>query len=133
MEIHHKVAGVILRDRKFLMVRKYDEPHFIMPGGRMKPGEEPLECLTRELKEELGVELMSLKKFDTYEAPHFRDKNKLIRMETYRVTVCGNPNPQAEINEMQWVDSHYAERGLKLASIDQDFLVPALREKGYID
>lgn len=40
MEIHHKIAGIILKDRKLLMVRKYDEPHYyIMPGGKRKSQE----------------------------------------------------------------------------------------------
>ena len=39
MEIHHKIAGVIIINRKLLMVRKYNEPNFIMPGGRIKEKE----------------------------------------------------------------------------------------------
>ena len=91
MEIHHKIAGIIIKNKKLLMVRKYDEPHFIMPGGKMKDKETKEQTLKRELKEELNVELKSMKKFKTWEAKHFKDKNKIVKMETYFVEILGEP------------------------------------------
>jgi len=133
MEIHYKIAGIIIRDRKLLMCRKYDEPHFIMPGGRVKEGESLEETLRRELKEELNVKLKSMKPFKTWEAPHFRDKDKTVKMETYFVEIKGEPRATNEINEIEWIDSHYKDRGLKIASIDEDYLVPELKKMDLID
>lgn len=133
VEIHHKIAGILLKDKKFLMVRKYDEPHFIMPGGRVEEEETEEETLKRELKEELNVELKSMKFFKTYETKHFRDKNKTVIMETYFVEVEGTPEKTSEINEVIWIDSSYKEKGIKIASIDEDFLVPDLKQKDLID
>jgi len=127
MEIHHKIAGIIIRDRKLLMCRKYDEPHFIMPGGKILDGEKPEKTLRRELKEELGIELKSMKLFKTYEAPHFKDKDKIVRMELYFVGISGEPKASSEINEIKWIDSSYKGKGIKLASINQDFLIPELK------
>lgn len=133
MEIHHKIAGVIIKDKKFLMVRKYDEPHFIMPGGKKLENETPEQTLKRELKEELNVELVSMNLINTWDAPHFRDKDKLVRMEIYLIEIKGEPTPSSEINEMQWIDSSYGEKRIKIASIDEDYLVPELKQKGLID
>jgi 8-oxo-dGTP pyrophosphatase MutT (NUDIX family) len=133
METHHKIAGIIIKDKKLLMCRKYDEPHFIMPGGKVEEGESKEDTLKRELKEELGVELKSMKFFKTWEAPHFRDKDKIVRMETYFVEIGGEPGQTAEIDEIAWIDSRYKDKDLKIASIDEDYLVPELKERGLID
>ena len=113
MEIHNKVAGIIIKDKKLLMCRKYDEPHFIMPGGKVEEGETAEETLRRELKEELSVELKSVKTFKTWEAPHFRDKNKIVKMATYFVEIDGEPKKTTEVDEIAWIDSNYKDKGLK--------------------
>jgi len=133
MEIHHKIAGVIIRNKKLLMVRKYNEPHFIMPGGRVKEKESKEQTLRRELKEELNVNLISMKFFATNEAVHFQDKNKIVKMEIYFVEVEGESQPTSEINEIKWVDSNYKKQGIQLASINEDFTIPELKKRGLID
>lgn len=132
-EIHNKIAGIIIKNKKLLMCRKYDELHFIMPGGRVKEGEKPEDALKRELKEELNVELKSAEYFKTWEAQHFQDKNKIVKMATYFVKIKGIPKATAEINEIAWIDSSYKEKGLKLASINEDFLIPELNKINLID
>jgi ADP-ribose pyrophosphatase YjhB (NUDIX family) len=133
MEIHNKVAGIIIKDKKLLMCRKYDEPHFIMPGGKVKEDETPEDTLKRELKEELNVGVKSSKAFKTWEAPHFRDKDKVVKMATYFVEIEEEPKATDEINEIAWIDSNYKDKGLKIASIDEDYLVPELKRMGLID
>lgn len=133
MEIHHKVAGVIIQNRKLLMVRRYDEEHFIIPGGRMEKGETPRQTLERELREELNVGLETTRFLGVYEAPHFRDKNKLVRMETYLAEISGTPAPSNEIKEIIWIDSSYKMHAIKIASIDEDDVVPELKKRGLID
>ncbi len=133
MEIHHKIAGIIIENKKLLMCKKYNEPHFIMPGGRVKEGETPEQTLKRELKEELDVNLVSMKPFKTWEAPHFQDKNKIVKMETYFVKISGKPKATSEINEIKWIDSNYKQEGIKVASINEDYLIPELKKLKLID
>jgi 8-oxo-dGTP pyrophosphatase MutT (NUDIX family) len=133
MEIHHKIAGIIIKNKKLLMVRKYNEPHFIMPGGRVLEGETKEQTLARELKEELNVELVSMKLFKTWEAPHFKDKNKIVKMETFLVEIKGNPKASSEINEIKWIDSNYNQEDIKVASINEDYLIPELKKLKLID
>ncbi len=52
-------AGLIERDGRVLIGRRrVDQRHPLkweFPGGKAEPGEGPLDCLRRELEEELGV------------------------------------------------------------------------------
>jgi 8-oxo-dGTP diphosphatase len=54
------VAGILARDGKTLICRRRaDQPHPLkweFPGGKVEPGESPGQALTRELREELGIE-----------------------------------------------------------------------------
>ena len=133
MKVHHKIAGVIIRNKKLLMVRKYNEPHFIMPGGKVINGETKEQTLKRELKEELNVNLASIRFFAVKEAKHFKDKNKIVKMEMYFAEIKGAPEASSEINEIAWIDSSYKQKGIKLASINEDFTISELKKRGLID
>lgn len=133
MKIHNKIAGIIIKDKELLMCKKYNEPHFIMPGGRVEDNENDQETLKRELKEELNINLISAKEFKTWEAPHFKDKNKIIKMKTFFVEIDGEPQATGEVDEIKWIDTSYKQQGLKVASIDEDYLIPELNEMRLIN
>ena len=49
--------AVIVHEGKLLVVRhSYDTTRSVLPGGHIDFGENPEECLRREMVEELGVE-----------------------------------------------------------------------------
>jgi mutator protein MutT len=56
------VAGVILKEGKFFLVRrplhKRDGGLWEFPGGKVEAGEDLFDSLKRELKEELGLEVI---------------------------------------------------------------------------
>lgn len=50
-----KVRGVIIHDRKLLIVKHIGTGFMALPGGHLKYREDIISCLKRELIEELGV------------------------------------------------------------------------------
>ena len=60
---------------KYLFVLRDDKPNIPNPncwsliGGGVEEGEEPIEALKREAKEEIGVKLYDIKKIGTLEVP----------------------------------------------------------------
>jgi len=63
-EVHFegKIAqkAIIVRENKVLLVRdpRMDEVIWEIPGGRMNIDEEPREAVAREIREELGIEIV---------------------------------------------------------------------------
>src|SRR5215831_19354860 len=54
-------AALVFRGGKLLITQRYAEAHlgglWEFPGGKREPGESFEECLSRELREELGIEV----------------------------------------------------------------------------
>lgn len=107
----NKVGLLILRGDRILLCRKNrDTSKLILPGGRVEPGESDLECLARELREELGdVALAQVEHLGTYEDRASLDDPtvvKTLRIILYRGELTGEPAPSAEITELVWFGPH---------------------------
>ena len=51
-----RCRAIIVHEGKLLVMKHRSEtPHFVLPGGHMDQGEDVLECITREIFEELGI------------------------------------------------------------------------------
>ena len=126
----HKIGAIILKDKSILVGKKKDT--FIIPGDRIEKGETEVECLSRELMEEFGVNLISQEHFGTYEHDAALDPGMKIKMEVYLVDVEGEPKASGEITEARYVNSK-TKQGLKLGSIVEEFVIPDLVRKGLLD
>lgn len=96
------VAGLLIREGLVLSVsRKDDHEDLSLPGGKVEPGESPEAALVRELREETGVEALSIEPL--FEGPDVVKGREPLPCRTYLVlSYLGDPTPQ-EGASVQWV------------------------------
>ena len=100
-----KVGLIYIRDRKVLMTRTKGHTTPLQPGGKRDGDETDLQCLSREIKEELGCELdvNSAQLFGVYYAQALnKPDGAMIRMPMYFANLLGEPQANAEIEEIVW-------------------------------
>jgi len=124
------VVAALIRDNdgRVLLVRKRGTAAFMQPGGKRDAGESDVAALAREIVEELGCRVrensaLALGVFDCVAAnePGFQ-----VRAAVYAVDVEGVIKPQAEIDEMVWVDPK-ALPDLHFAPLTRDHVLPLAR------
>jgi 8-oxo-dGTP diphosphatase len=129
-----KVALALFKDKKIIMLRNSDiNGVFYFAGGTVEPGETDIECLTREIREELQVEVQedSLVFLNEFEAPAHGRENTIVNIRMYTGTVIGTPHIDQEIAELTYFDSSVDPKYLSVIAIEQAF--PWLKEHGYIN
>lgn len=103
----NKVGLLITRDNTFLVCRKNNyTSKLIMPGGQIEPGETLIECLEREVQEELGdVRLSNISEVGEYLDVAASDDptiHKTVSIKLYSADLEGVPTPCSEITELIW-------------------------------
>ena len=93
----HKVALLVVRDGALLLCRKRGSETWILPGGKLEPGETQEQCLAREIQEELncGCEAEYLKTIDD-----LTTNGTPIRIDLYRGALTGEAVASGEIEEL---------------------------------
>jgi 8-oxo-dGTP diphosphatase len=113
------VAWVHAVDGKMLAVRARGRDLLYLPGGKREPGEDDLAAVSREVREELGVELTaaSLRPLGVVEAPaHDQPDGVRVRMVCFTGDHIGPFAPSGEVDECVLVGPD-----------DRDLLAPATR------
>ena len=100
------VGAAILRDGRVLAARRTTPPaaagRWELPGGKVEPGETPAAALVREVKEELGCEVVV-----TGWLPGSTDIGGTHELSVATATlVDGSPDPDpVEHDAMRWLDA----------------------------
>src|SRR3990172_12417866 len=134
MNIIRKVALAVFKDKKMLQVRtSQQEKVFYTLGGKIEAGESDVECLKREVKEEIGCDLEegSLKFLKEFEDIAHGKKDTLLNVRMYEGKLKGEPKPSSEVVEIGWFDSKSNTENL--SSIAQRTIFLWLKEQGYIN
>ncbi|MFD6389562.1 NUDIX hydrolase [Nocardia sp. NPDC055029] len=99
-----------VRDRRLIQTRPEGKDVFYMAGGKIDPGETPLEALHREIEEELGVGLSGVAELGIFEAEAFgHGKNTGLHMTCFLADFTGEPHATGEIAEFRYFTvSEYA-------------------------
>jgi 8-oxo-dGTP diphosphatase len=121
-------AAVVERDR-LLLVRKRGTSTFMLPGGKLEPGESDRECLLREIKEELGAAPHGeFEHLGTFEADAANEPDHRVVARVYRLYLTNDPGTSGEIEELAWYDLRQPAAHLTLAPLVSKFVIPRLRE-----
>jgi mutator protein MutT len=97
------VAAVIERDGRILICQRKGGRHagkWEFPGGKIESGETPPEALTRELREELGIEAQIGEEMSQYETRY--GKGPVLRLRFYHVTTFAGEPQNLQFEDMVW-------------------------------
>ena len=123
MADYDKIGLLVIRDGRMLLCRKkLGTQLLILPGGCLETGETAMECLGREIKEELGdVSISEVEFVGSYVdlAATTSGPPKTVSIELYAGTLMGKPTACSEIAELIWF----------APSDDKAALSPSLRNK----
>ncbi|MFE4000504.1 NUDIX domain-containing protein [Nocardioides sp. YIM B13467] len=124
------VAAVVFRDRdgRMLTVRKNGTAKFMLPGGKLEPGESAAEAAVREVAEELGVRLRveDLALLGEFEADAANEPGHLVRSTVFTWAGGVAPDAAAEIAELRWATLAEITDGADFAPLTREYVVPAL-------
>ncbi|MCX6811468.1 MAG: NUDIX domain-containing protein [Candidatus Berkelbacteria bacterium] len=131
MEIKTRIVAIIVIKGKLLMLKGKGYKELWTPGGKIKPGESDEDCLRRELEEETGTELLSMKFFKKYSAKSFYSEH-ITKQRVYIVSIKGSKIiPQAEIEDFIWLSRNDFEKGnYPMIPITQNKIIPDLIKAG---
>ncbi|MEM6805524.1 MAG: NUDIX domain-containing protein [Bacteroidota bacterium] len=115
-----KVAWILIQDQKVLSARSKGKDTFYLPGGKREKGESDEECLMREIREELSVEILSnsISLVGVFkDQAHGKAEGVEVKMTCYKADYKGDLAVSQEIEEMRWL-------GMK----DMDIISPVDRQ-----
>jgi 8-oxo-dGTP pyrophosphatase MutT (NUDIX family) len=101
-----KPALMHFKDGKLLMARSRGKDAFYNPGGGIEPGETDIQGLAREVKEELGVNIIpeSVRLYGIFTAQaHGRPVGTMVEMRCYYADFSGEPAASNEIEEIAYL------------------------------
>ena len=139
MAFYNKIGLLVLNNdqTKFLVCgpgSQYKEKRvtqYLMPGGQLEENSD-IECLKREIKEELDceVDVNSLEFIDEYQdmaATPGRD----VMIRLYQGQLIGEPMPSSEIGALHWIGKEDAVNP-KVSPIIRNKIIPDLVAKNII-
>lgn len=97
-------AAAIVRDGKVLIAQREAGSHmefrWEFPGGKLESDETPEECIIREIKEELDIDIEVL---DIYKVVKFKYDEKDVLLLCYLCRILKGEGRTLECNDFRWV------------------------------
>jgi 8-oxo-dGTP diphosphatase len=129
------VALIHLESRRVLLVRASGKGAYYMPGGKRDDGEDDAEALSRELAEELCVEMVrpSTRYYGTFRAQAYgKDDGVEVSIACYTAEIRGQPRPAAEISSFEFL-TYEAYAAMEETAPAVLLILGDLRSRGLID
>ncbi|MCL2384019.1 MAG: NUDIX domain-containing protein [Oscillospiraceae bacterium] len=101
-----KIAWIYIKDNRVLCTLTKGNDTYYVPGGKREIFENDVEALTREVKEELSVELDidTLKYYGVFKAQaHGKPEGTIVKMTCYMAEYIGDLKSAGEIAEFAWL------------------------------
>ena len=126
-----RVAAIIIKNKKILLVRDSRADFFSMPGGTPENNENHIAALTREIKEEIGVTMKEISYYfsfnlinQTYKVPQTD--------HAYIVSIDDEPVSSSEITELGWFSKEdIINKNIKVPPAFFNKLFPKLVEENF--
>lgn len=83
-------------------LREKDVINYDLPGGLIEPGEDELEALQREVREELHTDILNARKGKTWHFLRPKD-NQTVNVQNYTGTIKGEITLSKEHSAYAWV------------------------------
>ncbi len=117
-------------DGALLTVRKRGTDRFMLVGGKLEPGETPVQAAVREAHEEVGLRVRpeELVPLGEFEAPAANEAATWVRCTVFTAALAQRPRPLAEIAELRRLPLG-AALPEDLAPLLAEHVVPALRRR----
>jgi len=121
-------AAVLLDDDgRMLVVKKRGSPFFMQPGGKIEPGESPIEAVARELAEEVSLDLPpDAASHGVFSAPAANEPDTTVVAHIFSARTNRQPRIGREIEAMAWLDPD-APGSIELAQLTRDHMLPLAR------
>jgi 8-oxo-dGTP diphosphatase len=104
MQTFNVTAAVIERGSEILIAQRLKGSHMGLkwefPGGKIEPGESPEECLMREIKEELDLDIRVGDRLMVVD--HQYEKMRVI-LHCYRCCYLGGDAKKKDCQDFRWV------------------------------
>ena len=103
---------------KILMIRQYGGDEYILVAGYVNKGEDAEDTVVREVKEEMDLEVISLK----FNHSHYYAPSNTL-MLNFTVRVKGEPHNNEEVDSWAWFTHEEAREKIRKNSLAKAFLL----------
>jgi len=128
----NKIGGLCIRDKKLLVVHKKGVGYIAL-GGKIDQGETDLDCLHREVKEEINCTVKNPKHFATFDGPN-HDHTKTLKMTCYLCDLEGEVtlNPDDSVDGYKWIGRDYHDIEDEIAHMLRVQILPELIKRNLL-
>lgn len=130
-----QVSAVCLYDPagRLLTVRKNGTTKFMHPGGKPEVGESAAQAASRELQEEIGINIApaDLVLMGTWHGTAANEAQTDIEATVFTAPGTWDPgtiHAAAEIAELRWMDPHHGGTYEDLAPLLTEYVLPLLNQ-----